>query len=122
MRKHTSIMGVAASLLLAGSAVHAQQATEVYIPIGKSPGVSDGRSIVGPVASVDPADYRMTVSVDGARKAISMTPATRYYLDRTRYGQQNRKATFEDCEVGLRVEAYLDNDGNAIWVKIEPGK
>ena len=48
-----------------------------------------------------------------------MTPATLYYLDRTRDSRQNRTATIQDCEVGLRVEAYVDEAGNAIWVKIE---
>ncbi len=120
--KRATFMGMIASLLLAGHATHAQQATEVYIPIGKSPGVSNSKSIVGAITGIDHADYRMTVSVGGARKIISMTPVTLYYLDRTRDRKQSRTATILDCEVGLRVEAYLDEAGNAIWVKIEAGE
>lgn len=50
---------------------------------------------------------------------VTMTPATRYYLDKTRARKQNKTSSFEDCEVGQRIEAYVDDDGNAVWVKIE---
>lgn len=117
--KRTTFMCLAALLSMASHTALAQQATEVYIPIGESPGVSDGKSIVGPISSVDHDGYRMTVSVAGRSRSIAMTPTTHYYLDRTGKRRQNRTATIDDCEAGLRVEVYLDETGNAIWVKIE---
>ncbi len=48
-----------------------------------------------------------------------MTSATLYYVDRTGERKQNATGSFEDCQVGLRMEAYVDDEGNAIWVKVE---
>ncbi len=117
--KQTAKIFLATLSLIVGNAAFSQQATEVYIPIGESPGVSGDDSIIGSISSVDHEDYRMMVSVAGETKPVTMTPATRYYLDKTRAKKQNKMSSFEDCEVGQRIEAYVDDDGNAVWVKIE---
>lgn len=113
-------LAVLCLLLVAGNAVLAHQATEVYIPIGKSPGISLDNSIVGSISSVDHERYQMAISAAGGTRNITMTPATRYYIDRSGEKKQSRTGDFEDCEVGLRIEAYVDAAGNAVWVKIVP--
>ena len=117
--KRTTTIFLAMLFLIISNTALPQQATEVYIPIGKSPGVSGRDSIVGSISSVDHARYRMTVSVSGETKMVKMSPVTRYYVDKTRARKQNKTGSFEDCEVGQRIEAYVDEDGNAVWVKIE---
>lgn len=115
----TRTIFLATLFLIIGNIALAQQATEVYIPIGESPGVSERDSFIGSISSVDHERYRMMISVAGETKMVTMTPATRYYLDKTRARKQNKTTRFEDCEVGQRIEAYVDDDGNAVWVKIE---
>lgn len=110
---------ITALFLIVGNAALTQQATEVYIPIGESPGVSERDSIIGSISSVDHERYRMTISVAGQTRMVTMTPVTRYYVDNTRARTQSRKGSLEDCEVGQRIEVYIDDDGNALWVKTE---
>ncbi len=110
-----TLAGVA---LLGWSLACAQQATEIYIPIGKSPGISGTDSVIGSISSVDHNEYRMTIAADGETTAVTMTSSTRYYIDRHKHKKRNVTGNFEDCETGRRVEVLIDDDGNAVWVKI----
>lgn len=110
-----TLIGVA---LLGWSIACGQQATEIYIPIGKSPGISGTDSVIGSISSVDRTGYRMTIAADGETKTVTMTPSTRYYIDRHKHKQSNVTGSFEDCETGRRVEVLVDDDSNAVWVKI----
>lgn len=100
----------------------AQQATEVYIPIGDSPGVSGEKSIIGSIASVEHGEYRMTISTAGERKSVTMTPKTRYYIDKSYEKLRSEVGSYEDCEVGMRVEVYVNDAAEAIWVKVRSGE
>ena len=104
--------------LVACSAALAQQATEVYIPIGESPGVSDGDSVMGEIKSVDYSDHQMTIETTDGSRIVNITPDTDFYLDRNSDKRQNSKGSFEVCEEGRYVEVFVDTDGNARWVKI----
>ena len=105
------------SLLLAAPAA-AQRATEVYIPIGESPGVSDSESIIGTITDVDYSQHRMEVASAGETRTVNTTEETRYYLDRSAEGESSEAAGFNECREGRRIEAYIDDSGNAIWIKI----
>ena len=106
-------------LLVTAGAALAQQATEIYIPIGESPGVSKSDSIIGSITSVDHQRYQMVISVAGESRTITMTQSTRYYIDKSSDRKQNRYGDFDDCESGQRIEAYVDDNGEAVWVKID---
>lgn len=110
-------------LLLAGTfaaaAAFGQKATEQYIPIGESPGVSGTESIIGTIAGLDHDRYRMAVRDGDELRTVEMTPSTRYYLDRTGRKASNRLIGFDACEAGQRVEIKLNDDGTADWVKVE---
>ena len=110
-----TLVGVA---LLGWNIACAQQATEIFIPIGKSPGISGTDSVIGSISSVNYNEYRMTVAADGETMTVTMTSSTRYYVDRHKYKQRNTTGNFEDCEPGRRIEVLIDNDGNAVWIKI----
>jgi len=106
-------------LMIATGAVHAQQATERYIPIGKSPGVSSEESFIGTITDIDYTNHKMEVR--GTEGTITVSPAesTRYYLDRTKQKKSNQAATLRDCEVGLKLEIRILADGSVDWIKIE---
>ena len=104
--------------LMLASAVLAQQATEQYIPIGESPGLSDD-TVTGTISTVYDDDHRMTIRSDAGPVTVRITEKTRFYLDSSREQRRNYAGTFEDCEVGRRVEIDVDDDGIAAWVKID---
>lgn len=103
-------------LMLAGATL-AQQATEQYIPIGESPGLSDG-TVTGTISTVYDDDHRMTIRSDSGSVTVRITGKTRFYLDSSHRKRRNYAGTFEDCEVGRRVEIDVGDDGIAAWVKI----
>lgn len=101
--------------------VYAQQTTERYIPIGYSPGVSDNYSYVGKIVAVDRANHSITVEDDSGTRTMRVTKATHIWLDRTKRRDENTSGTYEDCEVGRKVEIMhrADDDETAAWIKIE---
>lgn len=97
-----------------------QQTTERYIPLGKSPGISASRSLIGEILDLDYDTYAMTVAAGKRTATVTMTPDTIYYVDRSHIKKTNATGSFEDCTVGQRVEVYLDDRGKVVWVKVRP--
>ena len=114
------ILGVLAILAMSWlSVAQAQKATERYIPLGESPGLSEDESILGNITAVD---YEtMSVQVRNARgsKTVRMADSTRYYIDRTKSDKPNRLGTIYDCKIGTRVEIKFFADATVDWIKIQ---
>jgi len=110
-----------AVLMFATGVANAQQATERYIPIGKSPGVAGEESFIGTITDIDYTVHKMEIRGTDKRITVSPVESTRYYLDRTKKKMSNQTATFRDCEVGLKVEIRIKSDGSVDWIKIESG-
>ena len=110
-----------AVLMFATGVANAQQATERYIPIGKSPGVSIEESFIGTITDIDYTDHKMQITGTEGQKTVAPSESTRYFLDRTKGKKSNQIATFRDCEVGLKVEIKTKADGSIDWIKIESG-
>jgi hypothetical protein len=105
--------------LLAASPGHGQKATEIYIPIGASPGVSVSKSFLGTVSRVDYDTNSIEIETTGGKRSVRVNYETLYYLDRSHYGKKNATGTMRDCEVGRRVEVYSVDGSDALWLKIE---
>lgn len=122
-RRHKPAMVCAAALLaLCPMPAAAHPATERYIPIGESPGLSGSGTYIGRVRAVDDDTHTLTVEPEdgGARQTILITPASDMWLDRTRRGRPSEDASFDDCRRGRRIEVKLHEDSReADWVKIE---
>ncbi len=118
---------LSAALLLwaifASVLAHSQLTTEQFIPIGQSPGISDKHSAIGSIVAVDRAAHTIEVQSNRGRKTFSITPATRIWLDRSKILQSNQLGTYNDCEVGRRIEVMRARDDEAVadWIKIESG-
>ena len=108
---------IAALGLFAGAFAISHPATERFIPIGQSPGVSSVKSYVGAIESVRSTASGFTMSVGDGEKPIQVTENTKIYLD-TGPGESNKIGTEQDCRVGHIVEVYLRGDGTANWIKI----
>lgn len=87
---------------------HAQKSTELYIPIGRSPGLSaQGKTITGTVTKVD-GD---TITV-GAH-TIRVTADTKIFLDRSAVKKISSYGSRSDIKLGAFVESYTSE-----WLKI----
>lgn len=100
------------------SSAYAQKATEVFIPIGQSPGLSDKYTYTGNVESIN--KQNRTIRADG--REIEVTPGTKIWLDRTALKASNSTGSFADLESGRQVEIkYVDANRKQIaeWIKIK---
>lgn len=104
--------------LFAISAAWSHPGTEQYIPIGKSPGISNVKSYVGAIRSVRETESGFSMAVEDADMQIDVDQSTKIYLD-TGSGNANTVGSEEDCRVGRTVEVYLHESGVAYWVKIK---
>ena len=114
-------MRLSATLLLAFAvatplSAGAQQATEQFIPIGKSPGLSPSRTYRGPIEAVNPATRTLVV----AGREIGVDDATWIWLDRSALGQSNLRGGLSDCQPGRSVEIHFRGPErrSAAWIKV----
>ncbi len=121
MRSLVSGLGLALALC-ASSHAHGQKATEQFIPIGQSPGVSQKYTSIGVVAEVDAAARTVTIADPAGPRTVRISEKTRIWLDRTKLKQTSVPGGFADLQKGRRVEVkYLDPERRDIaeWVKVE---
>ena len=101
--------------------LHAQKETEVFIPIGKSPGVSGKYSMICTIQAIQVNDSVMTIKQDAGTMNLKITEQTKVYLDKSKLILQNKKGTVADIKPGMTMEVkYVDNKpGNPIdWIKV----
>ena len=112
---------VLAALLGFADPAGAQEATERFIPIGQSPGVSGASAYLGDVVAVDVPRRTVTVRGPAGDRTIAVTSGTRIWLDRSALRQSNLTGAFADIQVGRRVEVkYEDPERRerADWIKV----
>ncbi|MCI0372108.1 MAG: hypothetical protein L0214_12240 [candidate division NC10 bacterium] len=125
-----SVIGI--SILLWGGLpdAHGQKATEMFIPVGQSPGLSGRYTVIGRVETVNAKDRTVTIVGSSGTRTASMTSRTQIWLDRSKLRLSNQKGTLADLRKGLTVEVkYVNGEkekGVAEWIKVEltesPGK
>ena len=108
---------------LAGvSEAFGQQATEMYIPIGQSPGVSSKSTLLGTIESVDPGKRMLTVSGPAGTRKFQIAERTLIWIDRSAQKQRNQTGTLADLQRGRKVEIKPDEGaGQAVakWIKVQ---
>jgi hypothetical protein len=108
--------------IVSGSPAHGQEATDRYIPLGRSPGISGTFTSIGEIVEVDPRERTMTIAEAAGRRTVKITDKTRIWIDRSKLKLTNVTGSFADLEKGRRVEAkYLDPTDRHVadWVKVE---
>ena len=118
------LLGIGTILVVLSSAVpaDAQNATERYIPIGQSPGVSHVLTAIGKIEAVDPARNSINVATPSGTLVIGIRKECKIWLDRTKLEQTNLEGGFADLKLGSTIEVkFLDPARKRIadWVKIE---
>lgn len=124
MRRYFGAVGIVVGILL-GQPGQAQQATEIFIPIGESPGVSGKTSVLGTIESVDLDRRTMVVRAPAGDHRIALTDETEIWLDRSVQGQTNERGSMTDCKTGRVCEVKLVYEAGARtsradWIKIRP--
>ena len=100
----------------------AQQATEIFIPIGQSPGISNKTSVVGTVQALNAAARTMTIVAPGGSQTFAITEKTRIWLDRSALKQTNQSGSLADLQQGRKVEVKplpAAAKSGADWLKVQ---
>jgi hypothetical protein len=116
-------LGLLVGLLGTTCLVHSQEATERFIPIGESPGLSGKHTMLGEIQAVDNEGRTLTVAANGQTYSVAVTTFTRIWIDRSQQQQPALTGTLADCRRGLQVEVKLEDDEQervADWIKIRP--
>jgi hypothetical protein len=116
-------------LLLAGMpTAYGQKATEMFIPVGQSPGLSNKISIIGTIETIDARAQTVVVVGPSGSWSATVTDRTKIWLDKSKLRLSNQKGTFTDLRKGLLAEVKYEeagvNRGPADWIKVqitEPG-
>ena len=122
MRPNKKTIFFTAFLCWAFSCLYAQKETEVFIPLGKSPGVSNKYSVIGKVETVNINDSVITITQDANIKTCKINSRTEVYLDKSNLKLTNTKGSFADIKKGQLVEAkYKDNKPSDVieWFKVK---
>ncbi len=118
-------MGVMSlGMLLWGGVPHAfgQKATEMFIPIGQSPGLSGQVTVIGKIETSNAAGRSITIAGSAETWRATITDRTRIWLDKSNLQSINQTGTFDDLKKGLLVEVKYEGNGRkgqgpAEWIK-----
>jgi hypothetical protein len=117
----TAVIG-AVSILLIATQAYGQKQTEIYIPIGQSPGVSHTQTYIGPITGMDSSAGKLTVDSAGGAHVVTVTDKTRIWLDRSKQKLSNQVGKMSDLQIGRTVEIKYAKSTEpmvAEWIKVE---
>ena len=100
----------------------AQEATEMFVPIGQSPGISNKTTVIGTVQALNAAARTVTVAGPSGPQTFAITDKTRIWLDRSAFKQSNQSDSLADLRQGRKVEVKLQPAGakpGADWIKVQ---
>lgn len=120
-----TLLSIAAFTFGAISTAYAQKATEMYIPIGQSPGLSGKHTAIGTIDSLDVLRGTMIVADSSQTYLVRFTDNTKIYLDRSFLREPNTHGNISDCRNNAVVEVKFK--GNKVgdvaeWIKVRVGK
>jgi hypothetical protein len=126
MLKLLTGIGVTLALLFGVPDANAQKATEIFIPLGKSPGLSGKYTTIGKIDAINAPDKTITMTDSLGSYTIKVTERTKIWLDNSQLKSTNQKGSFADLREGLLAEvkhedAARKDKGAAEWIKIQIG-
>ncbi len=89
--------------LFAASPTLAQQQTEIYIPIGGSPGLSGTHADVGQIQDFDAGSRTLSLAAQGGTRPVHISSDTQLWLDRIGAKLRNTGGSISDLVSGLIV-------------------
>jgi hypothetical protein len=124
MKKIFTYLGIVFSVWITTQNAPAQKATELFIPIGKSPGISGKCSMMGTIDSVDTSEHVVYMhDSTGYGYDVEIGDKTKIYLDKSGLKQRNELGSIADCDEGAYCEVLYESrtrkkSGEAEWIKI----
>ena len=115
-------IGVIVAWLGGMTYAHGQQMTEMFIPVGQSPGVSNKSSLIGTIDSIDVKNRTVAVAAPSGTRTVELTNRTKIWLDRSLLKAPNQTGTFADLQKGRKVEVKWEQGERkqvAEWVKVQ---
>jgi hypothetical protein len=104
----------------------AEKSAELYLPIGRSPGLSDKFNLTGTIAEVSSQDQTLTVMTGASgTDTVTITEYTLIFLDKSKLRQPNQYGTFSDIKAGMLIEVRFEADKRhrpAEWIKLQIDK
>ena len=125
MKKKVAIYIITIIILGFSALVFAEKSTELYLPIGKSPGLSGKYNLIGRIAEVNFHDQTLTVTGTSGTFTVLTTEYTLFFLDKSKLRQPNRYGSFSDFKKGMLVEVRFEADRKhrpAEWIKLQIDK
>jgi hypothetical protein len=108
--------------MIGAFSINAEKSTELFIPIGQSPGLSGKYTVMGKIDQVNPQNQTLKMSGASGSYTVKMTERTFIYLDRSKAQLSNIYGTLADCKAGDLVEVkFEDNSRNKPieWIKVQ---
>ena len=115
--KHITVTGI---LICCFFYSQAQKSTELYIPIGKSPGLSGQYTLLGEVENINLEDSTLTVMVEATGQTIRIKGQPKIMLDYSNHKLPNKIGSLADIQKGVIVEVkFIGNkpDDSIEWIK-----
>lgn len=121
-------IAVIAILVCSTVDANAHKATEIFIPIGQSPGLSDKYTVIGKIDAIRVHDQTITLMDSKGSHVFKVTERTNIWLDRSQLKWTNRKGAFEDLQTGRLVEVKYEHSKQghadaaeriAEWIKVQ---
>ncbi len=122
MSKYITLTIIIGVLIVGAVAVQAEKSTELYIPIGQSPGLSGEYTVMGKIYQVDSRNQSIKMSGPSGSYTVKLTQHTFIYLDKSKYGLPNTYGTLADCKAGDTVEVKFEGNSRSKpieWIKVE---
>jgi len=123
------IVGVAVWLWGSTPYAHGQRATEIFIPLGQSPGLSGKVTVMGKIEAIQTKDRTIAIAGPSGSLTAKVTDRTKIWLDRSKLRLTNQTGTFADLKKDFVVEVMYEGaersgKAPADWIKVqitEPG-
>lgn len=118
------MVAIGALLWMGAPYAHSQKMTEMFIPIGQSPGLSGKVTVIGTIEAVDAQNQTIVVAGSAEKWSAEVTKDTHIWLDRSKLGLSSQYGTFTDLQEGRLVEVKYEgterrSEGPAAWIKVE---
>ena len=122
MLRYVIVIGIAFAMNGTVPNASAQKTTEIFIPIGKSPGLSGEYTKIGEIEAVSAQDQTITMSDAAGSYTLQVSEGCSIWLDKSQMKSTNHVGSFSDLVTGRMVEVkYKGNDpeGDVEWIKVQ---
>ena len=119
-RVHGAILALA--LAAAVPSAGAQKATEMFIPIGQSAGLSGKHTMLAQVQAVNETQRTLTMLHNGTPYTVRLGARTPVWIDRSKQQQANSTGTLAEVKPGMSAEIKFEKNNRAAeveWIKVQ---